>query len=99
LKAAFPGHAVRTVTETGWRTSKDRPLLLFAQERFDVFVTIDRKLEKQHDLAAFHLGFVIASVPSSQIEAFQPILAALKAAAERVEPGQVIQVAHPDIRR
>ena len=46
-KAAFPGLAVRTVNETGWRTSTDRALLLFAQERFDVFVTIDRKLEKQ----------------------------------------------------
>jgi len=99
LKAAFPGHKVRTVTETGWRTSKDRPLLLFAQERFDVFVTIDRKLEKQYDLAAFHLGFVIARVPNSRLETFQAILAELRAAAERVGPGQIIQVVHPAIRR
>ena len=99
LKAAFPGHAVHTVTEIGWRTSNDRPLLEFAQGRFDVFVTIDRKLEKQYDLAAFHLGFVIARVPNSRLEAFRPILAELKAAAERVGPGHVIQVQHPDTRR
>ncbi|SPE36884.1 hypothetical protein SBA6_600015 [Candidatus Sulfopaludibacter sp. SbA6] len=37
LKRAFPGHAVQTVTETEWRTSKDGPLLTFAQKRFDVF--------------------------------------------------------------
>jgi hypothetical protein len=74
-------------------------LLLFAQERFDVFVTIDRKLEKQCDLTAFRLGFVIARVPNSRLEAFQPVLAEMKAAAERVGPGQVIQVVHPEIRR
>jgi predicted nuclease of predicted toxin-antitoxin system len=53
LKAAFPGQAVQTVTEAGWRTSKDRPLLLFAQERFDLLVTIDRKLEREYDLATW----------------------------------------------
>jgi hypothetical protein len=41
---------VSTVTEAGWRTSKDGPLLAFAQDRFDVFVTVDRRLESQNDL-------------------------------------------------
>ncbi len=44
VKAAFPGHAVKTVSEIGWQGSKDGPLLAYAQGSFDVFVTIDRKL-------------------------------------------------------
>ena len=33
VKAAFPGHAVKTIGETSWRSSKDGPLLTYAQER------------------------------------------------------------------
>ena len=46
VKAAFPGHAVRTVTEISWRGSKDDLLLARAENLFDVFVTIDRRLER-----------------------------------------------------
>lgn len=67
LRRAFPGQAVQTVTQTGWRSSKDGPLLSFAQDRFDVFVTVDRKLETQNDLSKFRLGFVIARVPNKSI--------------------------------
>ena len=44
VKAAFSGHIVKSVTEVGWRSRKDGPLLALAQEEFDVFVTIDRSL-------------------------------------------------------
>ena len=61
VKAAFPGHSVKTVTEISWRSSKDGPLLAYAENTFDVFVTIDRKLERQHDLKNLRLGFVVAT--------------------------------------
>lgn len=44
VKKAFVGHTVSTVTEIGWRQSKDGPLLKHAENHFDVFVTIDRRL-------------------------------------------------------
>jgi predicted nuclease of predicted toxin-antitoxin system len=46
VKRAFNGHLVKTVNEIGWRSIKDGPLLMFAQDEFDVFVTIDRNLER-----------------------------------------------------
>jgi len=36
VKAAFPGHAATTVSEIGWRGSKDSTLLTYAQDSFDV---------------------------------------------------------------
>ena len=81
LKRAFPGHALQTVTEAGWRASKDGPLLAFAQDRFDVFATVDSKLEKERALAKFRLGFVIARVPNNRLDSFQLIFQELKAAA------------------
>jgi predicted nuclease of predicted toxin-antitoxin system len=79
LKRAFPGHAVQSVTETGWRTSKDGPLLSFAQDRFDVFVTVDRRLETQNDLSRFKLGFIIARVPNNRLDAIAAIFEQLNA--------------------
>ena len=64
VKAAFPGHTVKAVSETAWRGSKDGPLLSYAQAHFEVFVTIDRKLERQHNLGtpiALMLKSVLAS--------------------------------------
>ena len=91
-KGAFSGHAVKTVFEMGWRSSKDGPLLMFAQDQFDVFVTIDRNLEHQQNVAKLKMGIVIVRVPSNEIADYEPLFEKLKAAAESVRPGQVIYV-------
>jgi len=67
VRAAFPGHSVKTVSEISWRSSKDGPLLAHAEKAVDVFVTIDRKLGRQHDLKRLRLGFVVAHVPDNEI--------------------------------
>ena len=92
VKAAFPHHAVKTVTEAGWRSSKDGPLLSLAEKAFDIFVTIDQKLERQQDLTRLKLGCVIAHVPNNRIESYRPIFGALLRAAESVKTGEVVHV-------
>ena len=82
VKAAFPGHAVKTVAEIGWRSSKDGPLLAYAQDHFDIFVTIDRKLGQQQNLRKLKLGIVLVRVPSNEIASYQPIFAELLADGE-----------------
>ena len=99
LRRAFPGHLVKSVTETGWRTSKDGPLLGFAEGRFDVFVTVDRRLESQNDLGKLRLGFVVALVPNNRLEGFEPIFEQLNAAAGKVRRGEIIHVVSPGFRR
>src|ERR1700733_3261215 len=96
LKRPFPGHAVQSVTETGWRASKDGPLLSFAQDRFDVVVTVDRRLETQNDLGKFRLGFIIARVPNNRLDGFTAIFEQLNAAAARVRRGEIIHVVTPE---
>jgi hypothetical protein len=98
VKAGFTGHIVKTVSETGWSSSKDGSLLAYAQGQFDIFVTIDRKLERQHNLKELKLGFVFARVPSNEIGSYRPIFVELQKAAESVEPGEVIHVVNPQMR-
>jgi predicted nuclease of predicted toxin-antitoxin system len=95
LRRAFPGHAVKTVTECGWRSGKDFALLAFAEKTFDVFVTVDRRLPRENDISRYRLGFVIANVPNNRLEAFEPIFEHLKLAAESVKPGEIIFVEKP----
>ena len=92
VKRAFAGHEVQTVTEIGWRSSKDGPLLEFAQTAFDVFVTIDRSIQYQNNIHSLNLGIVRVRVKSNRIESYEPLFDDLKAAAEAVRPGGVIVV-------
>ena len=58
----FPGHDVSTVQELGWAGVKNGDLPVRAGGEIDVFITMDRKLEKQHALS---LLFVFRSVWSA----------------------------------
>ena len=65
----------------------------FAEKNFDVFITVDRKLESEHKLAEFRLGFIIVRVRSNRFADFRPILASMLEAVSRVRPGEVIHLA------
>lgn len=92
VKAAFPGHAVKTVAEIGWRGSKDAALLDHAQSSFDVFVTIDRNLERHVDLESLKLRLIMAHVPSNEIRSYRPIFTALLEAATALKAGEILHV-------
>jgi hypothetical protein len=93
VKAAFSsGHSVQTVTEAGWRGRKDGPLLKWAQNQFDVFVTIDRNIPHQQNLKQFRLGFVIVRVRSNELKHYMPLFDNIQQAAESVRRGQAIEV-------
>jgi hypothetical protein len=95
LKTALPGHAVTTVPEAGWRSSKDGPLLKFAEGSFDIFITVDRRMETELDLPSFRLGFVILHTPSNRLVDFQPILPLIAEAVARVGPGKIEHIHAP----
>jgi len=72
VRSALPGIDVQTVTEIGWRSGKDGPLLSFAQNSFDVFVTIDRKLEHQQNIRILNIGVVVVHVRNNELDSLLP---------------------------
>jgi hypothetical protein len=92
VRPAFPGHAVSTVTEAGWRGSKDDSLLRLAERGFDVFVTIDRKFGHQFNLHEFALGFVIVRVTTNTLAAYVPSFDRLRQAVETIGKREVIHL-------
>lgn len=98
VSKAFPRHVVKTVAQIGWSGTDDGPLLVLAQEQFDVFVAIDRNLEHQQNLKKFNLGFVMVHVRSNEIASYLHLFAQIEKAAEDVRAGQIIHVVAHEIQ-
>lgn len=80
------------MVDLGWNGRKDNEFLADAERAFDVFVTIDRNIERENDLAQFRLGFVIIRLKSNVITSWMPVFGQLLDAAEAVKPGEIVHV-------
>jgi hypothetical protein len=52
LRNALPAHTVRTAVEMGWGGIKNGALLALAAPEFDAFITVDKNLPYQQNVAA-----------------------------------------------
>jgi len=94
LARELTGHQVRTVQEQGWAGLKNGELLQRAADAgFEVFVTADRNLEFQQNLARSRLGVVVLVAPSIALEDLRPLVPAALLAIARVRAGEVVRVA------
>jgi len=65
LRDALVGHSVETAFELGWSTLQNGALMAAAESRgFDVFLTTDKNLKYQHNLAGRRLAVVVLSTTS-----------------------------------
>lgn len=92
LRRLLPGHDVVTIQELGWPGIENGELLRRASE-FAVFVTADRGIEHQQNLASFGIGVVLLAASSNRLETYQPLSDELAAAVAAVRPGELIKVA------
>lgn len=96
LARELPGHDVHTVQQLGWAGVRNGELLRRAAVRlFDVFVTADRGLEFQQNLARSRLCVVILVARSNSLKALAPLVPALRQAVLNPGAGEVRRVAAP----
>jgi hypothetical protein len=77
LKLPFvtAGHRVQNVEDVGWRGTKDRSLLVLANEYpFDVFVTADKNLPYQQNVKTLALRIVILDAVSTCPDRVLPLI-------------------------
>ncbi len=84
---------VLTVDECGWKGMTNGDLLRAAEATFDVFVTMDGKLEYQKHLRAFAMGFVVLKAKSNSYQDVEPLIPNVNETLKTVQPGQVVHVA------
>jgi hypothetical protein len=61
VKKRLPHFAIRTVQEMGWAGIKNGALLKLAEAQFEVFITTDKNLRHQQNLAKSKVGVHFAS--------------------------------------
>jgi hypothetical protein len=87
-----PGFEIRTVVEAGWAGVKNGELLRRAEENFDPFLTADRNLAFQQNLARLRLGVVVLAVGSTKLHDLRAASPRIAVALAEVAPGEVLQI-------
>ena len=74
LKRDLVAHDVRTVPEMGWASKRNGELLRLAEQEFDVFLTVDRRLQHQQQLSAFGIAVIVLMAGSNRLLDLRPLI-------------------------
>lgn len=72
VKRGLRERDIVTVQEMGWDGIKNGKLLRLVAAEFDVFITSDKNLRYQQNLAAFNLAFIL--LPGNQVPVIEAVL-------------------------
>ena len=92
LRRDLSGHEVKTVQEMGWNGIKNGRLLALAQADFEVFITADRNLSFQQNIANFSIAVVVLKAESIRLIHTRPLMPKVLAILPSLRLGQVITV-------
>lgn len=87
LARQLPGHVVKTVPQMGWAGIKDGELLRFAEQKFDVLITVDRNLPFQQNLAVLDLAVLVLQAPSNRLADIQGLVPKILAVVDTAPKG------------
>ncbi len=94
LSRALTGHHAVSVQKMGWNGMKNGALLELAAREFDVFLTGDRNLGVQVEIAKYEIAVVVLHAPGTQLHQMLPLIPKVIAALPSLKAGQVLDV-HP----
>ena len=90
------GHEVKTAREMGWTAIENGELLALAiQSGFEVFLTVDRNLSFQQNLATLAIAVVVLQAPTNRLADLRTLVPKLLATIDSARPGTVTIVSEP----
>jgi predicted nuclease of predicted toxin-antitoxin system len=96
LRSILPESSVDTVQDLGWAGQKDHVVVREIEGRFDVFLTIDKGFEFEHNLKRLAFGIIILTTANNQMPSYERLLQELVRQIQQVLPGRVVHVIDPD---
>ncbi|MCU0939889.1 MAG: DUF5615 family PIN-like protein [Burkholderiaceae bacterium] len=93
LGALLTGHEVNTVQRAGWSGTKNGHLLGLAATQFDVFLTMDGKLEFQQNLATLPVAVLVVEAISNRMEHLEPLVPKILRELNHIPPRTLRKVA------
>jgi predicted nuclease of predicted toxin-antitoxin system len=88
LTKLLPGHDVRTVRQMNWLGLSNGRLLDVAED-FDLFITVDKNLVKQQQIADRRLAVIVLRSRSNKIEDISPLVPQVIALLADLKPGTI----------
>ena len=95
LRRQLNEFVVRTVQEEGWTSYRNGELLSRAQVAFDVFLTADRRLQFQQNIAKFEIGVVVIVTRNLRLTTITSAQDDIRKALAAVRSGEVMSVHVP----
>lgn len=92
LAPLLAGHDVPTVQRRGWMGIKNGKLLNLAATEFEVFLTMDRNLEFQQNLATLPIAVLVIEAASNRIEVLRPKVPSILKVLEKISPRTLIRI-------
>jgi predicted nuclease of predicted toxin-antitoxin system len=86
------GHECETVQEVGFTGKENGELLTLAENKFDVFVTIDKNIRHQQNLTGRKIAVLIIRTVSNDLDDIRAHIPQALAALKTIRPGQVVEV-------
>ncbi len=93
LAKLIVGHQVTTVRAAGWSSFNNGRLLALAASAFDVFLTADKNLEHQQNLATLPFAVVVLRAHSNRREHLRPLLPELQQTLNHIQPRTLLRIA------
>ena len=91
LGRELAGHEVRTVTQAGWSGVENGELLRLAARAYDVFLTIDQRLDREQTIPA-RLAVIVLQAPTNRMESLRPLIPDLLKTLKGAKPGRSVRV-------
>ena len=93
LKSALAGYDCKTVPEAGLAGQKNGRLLSLAEAAgFALFVTMDKGLQYQQNLAGRRIAILIVRAKSNRLKDLLPHVEACRSIMGLIQPGEVTRV-------
>ncbi|HEX6083143.1 MAG TPA: DUF5615 family PIN-like protein [Thermoanaerobaculia bacterium] len=84
--------SVRTVQEEGWGSYENGDLLDLAEQRFDVLVTADRRMQFQQNFTGRRIAVIVLVTPRLRFEELSRGLEQLRTAIATIRSGEIVQL-------
>ena len=88
MRRALTNHSVVTAFEKGWSNLSNGNLLREAEGEFDLFVTTDKNLQYQQNLAGRKIAILV--LPTTSWPEIQPHQNEVVAAIEKIKSGDYV---------
>ncbi len=90
LRHALTGHEVSTAYELGWANLQNGDLLAAAEKTFGGFITTDKNLRYQQNLAGRRLAILV--LPTTSWPRIQKHIPEIIAAVNALKPGDYVEM-------